>query len=183
MVIHKSSSKSRVWAAGTRGETPTRDTPQKNPPVDGIFPDVKLLYITGASYILCGFTPQQKRRSIGPRWGDDAPSAPSVSPLLYLGPLNGMHACKQGGRNQDRWRVHFPVKWVFAKDLPNQQLKHITLPNNHNKPVAAAKDAQVWWTEGGGSVVLPGGYVCTRDVLLLWCRCECVSVLLCFAEL
>lgn len=32
---------------------------------------------------------------------------------------------------------------MFAKDLPNPQLKHITLPNNNNKPVAAAKDAQV----------------------------------------
>ncbi|CAN0390625.1 unnamed protein product [Hapterophycus canaliculatus] len=47
------------------------------------------------------------------------------------------------GRHYDRWRSCFPVKWVFAKDLPNQQLRHITLPNNNNKPVAAAKDAQV----------------------------------------
>ena len=56
--------------------------------------------------------------------------------------------CLSQGRNfQERWRTHFPVKWIFAKDLPNRQLQHITLPNS-NKPVAACKDAQV-----GGKLV------------------------------
>lgn len=51
--------------------------------------------------------------------------------------------CQRGAPYDPRWRTFFPVKWVFAKDLPNQQLGHITLPDHNNKPVAAAKDAQV----------------------------------------
>lgn len=42
----------------------------------------------------------------------------------------------------ERWKAFFPVKWIFAKDVPNPQLRHITLPNNANKPVFACKDAQ-----------------------------------------
>ncbi|CAM9936526.1 unnamed protein product, partial [Ectocarpus sp. 12 AP-2014] len=66
-------------------------------------------------------------------------SAQFCGAAQLCGPLDHQGK-KVKGRSHDRWRSHFPVKWVFAKDLPNQQLKHITLPNN--KPVAAAKDSQ-----------------------------------------
>ncbi|CAN0392956.1 unnamed protein product, partial [Discosporangium mesarthrocarpum] len=42
----------------------------------------------------------------------------------------------------NRWRSQFPVRWIFVKDLPNSLLRHMTLSNNDNKPVAASRDAQ-----------------------------------------
>uniref|UniRef100_A0A0C9RUQ7 TSA: Wollemia nobilis Ref_Wollemi_Transcript_12339_3434 transcribed RNA sequence n=1 Tax=Wollemia nobilis TaxID=56998 RepID=A0A0C9RUQ7_9CONI len=43
---------------------------------------------------------------------------------------------------QDKWSGRFPVKWHIVKDLPNNQLRHITLENNDNKPVTNSRDTQ-----------------------------------------
>ncbi|KAK2662177.1 hypothetical protein Ddye_000751 [Dipteronia dyeriana] len=42
----------------------------------------------------------------------------------------------------DKWNGFFPVKWHVVKDIPNNQLRHITLENNENKPVTHSRDTQ-----------------------------------------
>merc|ERR1711962_891476 len=36
---------------------------------------------------------------------------------------------------QDKFKGQFKVKWIYVKDVPNGQLRHIRLENNENKPV------------------------------------------------
>eukprot|EP00698_Gefionella_okellyi_P009051 TRINITY_DN2272_c0_g1_i1.p1 TRINITY_DN2272_c0_g1~~TRINITY_DN2272_c0_g1_i1.p1 ORF type:complete len:489 (-),score=72.01 TRINITY_DN2272_c0_g1_i1:92-1372(-) len=43
---------------------------------------------------------------------------------------------------QDKWNGAFKVRWLFIKDVPNGALRHITLPNNENKPVTNSRDTQ-----------------------------------------
>jgi hypothetical protein len=43
---------------------------------------------------------------------------------------------------QDKWSGYFPVKWHIIKDVPNQQLRHIILEYNDNKPVTNSRDTQ-----------------------------------------
>lgn len=44
--------------------------------------------------------------------------------------------------SQDKWKGKFEVKWIFIKDVPNNQLRHIRLENNDNKPVTNSRDTQ-----------------------------------------
>ncbi len=41
--------------------------------------------------------------------------------------------------SQDKWKGKFEVKWIFVKDVPNNQLRHIRLENNDNKPVTNSR--------------------------------------------
>ena len=43
---------------------------------------------------------------------------------------------------QDKWKGQFKVKWIYVKDVPNNQLRHIRLENNENKPVTKSRDTQ-----------------------------------------
>ncbi|XP_018496670.1 YTH domain-containing protein ECT2 [Galendromus occidentalis] len=43
---------------------------------------------------------------------------------------------------QDKWKGKFNVKWIYVKDIPNQELRHIRLENNENKPVTNSRDTQ-----------------------------------------
>ncbi|KAK5924397.1 hypothetical protein CgunFtcFv8_001267 [Champsocephalus gunnari] len=43
---------------------------------------------------------------------------------------------------QDKWKGKFDVHWLFVKDVPNSQLRHIRLENNDNKPVTNSRDTQ-----------------------------------------
>ena len=43
---------------------------------------------------------------------------------------------------QDKWKGQFRVKWIYVKDVPNSQLRHIRLANNENKPVTNSRDTQ-----------------------------------------
>ncbi|CAG8741652.1 17149_t:CDS:2 [Dentiscutata erythropus] len=43
----------------------------------------------------------------------------------------------------------FKVKWIFAKDIPNGQLRHIRIVNNENKPVTNSRDTQELYSEPG----------------------------------
>ena len=43
---------------------------------------------------------------------------------------------------QDKWKGRFSVKWIYVKDVPNNQLRHIRLENNENKPVTNSRDTQ-----------------------------------------
>ena len=44
--------------------------------------------------------------------------------------------------SQDKWKGSFHVKWIYVKDVPNTQLRHIRLENNENKPVTNSRDTQ-----------------------------------------
>jgi YTH domain-containing family protein len=44
--------------------------------------------------------------------------------------------------SQDKWKGSFGVKWIYVKDVPNAQLRHIRLENNENKPVTNSRDTQ-----------------------------------------
>ncbi|XP_064154522.1 YTH domain-containing family protein 1-like isoform X1 [Anguilla rostrata] len=44
--------------------------------------------------------------------------------------------------SQDKWKGKFDVNWLFVKDVPNSQLRHIRLENNDNKPVTNSRDTQ-----------------------------------------
>jgi len=54
---------------------------------------------------------------------------------------------------QDKWKGKFKVKWVYVKDVPNQQLRHIRLENNENKPVTNSRDTQEVPIEKGKQVL------------------------------
>ncbi|XP_015365167.1 PREDICTED: YTH domain-containing family protein 3 isoform X2 [Diuraphis noxia] len=43
---------------------------------------------------------------------------------------------------QDKWKGQFGVRWIYVKDVPNNQLRHIRLENNENKPVTHSRDTQ-----------------------------------------
>ncbi|XP_041361517.1 uncharacterized protein LOC121377543 [Gigantopelta aegis] len=45
-------------------------------------------------------------------------------------------------RVKDTCRGEFEVKWIYVKDVPNSQLRHIRLENNENKPVTNSRDTQ-----------------------------------------
>lgn len=44
--------------------------------------------------------------------------------------------------HQDKWKGKFSLKWIYVKDVPNNQLRHIRLENNENKPVTNSRDTQ-----------------------------------------
>lgn len=44
--------------------------------------------------------------------------------------------------HQDKWKGKFSLKWIYVKDVPNNQLRHIHLENNENKPVTHSRDTQ-----------------------------------------
>ncbi|XP_066601106.1 YTH domain-containing family protein 3 isoform X2 [Prorops nasuta] len=44
--------------------------------------------------------------------------------------------------SQDKWKGQFRVRWVYVKDVPNTELRHIKLENNENKSVTHSRDAQ-----------------------------------------
>lgn len=55
--------------------------------------------------------------------------------------------------SQDKWKGQFRVKWVYVKDVPNVQLRHIRLENNKNKPVTNSRDTQEVPFEKGKQVL------------------------------
>lgn len=55
--------------------------------------------------------------------------------------------------SQDKWKGKFQVKWIYAKDVPNNVLRHIRLENNENKPVTNSRDAQEVPVEKGCQVL------------------------------
>ncbi|KAM4833356.1 YTH domain-containing family protein 1 isoform X2 [Urocitellus parryii] len=80
----------------------------------------------------------------------------SQGPVYLLFSVNGSgHFCgvaemkspvdygtSAGVWSQDKWKGKFDVKWIFVKDVPNNQLRHIRLENNDNKPVTNSRDTQ-----------------------------------------
>ena len=54
---------------------------------------------------------------------------------------------------QDKWKGRLDVKWIYVKDVPNSQLRHIRLENNENKPVTNSRDTQEVPPDKGKQVV------------------------------
>merc|ERR1711874_109791 len=54
---------------------------------------------------------------------------------------------------QDKFKGQFKVKWIYVKDVPNTQLRHIRLENNENKPVTNSRDTQEVPPEKGKMVL------------------------------
>lgn len=54
---------------------------------------------------------------------------------------------------QDKWKGQMDVKWIYVKDVPNGQLRHIRLENNENKPVTNSRDTQEVPLEKGKQVL------------------------------
>jgi hypothetical protein len=66
---------------------------------------------------------------------------------------------------QDKWKGRFDVKWLYVKDVPNSQLRHIRLENNENKPVTNSRDTQEIPGEKGKQVVrIVHSYVHTTSI-------------------
>lgn len=42
----------------------------------------------------------------------------------------------------NKWQGKFEIKWIYVKDVPNQQFRNIRLENNENKPVTNSRDTQ-----------------------------------------
>ena len=42
----------------------------------------------------------------------------------------------------DKWKGRMDVHWIFVKDIPNAQLRHLRVWNNDNKPVTNSRDTQ-----------------------------------------
>jgi hypothetical protein len=55
--------------------------------------------------------------------------------------------------SQDKWKGQFRVRWVYVKDVPNVQLRHIRLENNEGKPVTNSRDTQEVPFEKGRQVL------------------------------
>ena len=54
---------------------------------------------------------------------------------------------------QNKWKGKFDVRWIYVKDVPNSQLRHIKLENNENKPVTNSRDTQEVPPEKGKQVL------------------------------
>jgi hypothetical protein len=52
-----------------------------------------------------------------------------------------------------KWKGQFTVKWIYVKDVPNSQLRHIRLENNEGKPVTNSRDTQEVPPEKGCQVL------------------------------
>jgi hypothetical protein len=44
--------------------------------------------------------------------------------------------------NQGKWPGRFEVQWIFIKDVPNNEVKSILVPDNENKPITNVRDTQ-----------------------------------------
>ena len=49
----------------------------------------------------------------------------------------------------DKWKGRMEIRWIFVKDIPNSQLRHIRVWNNENKPVTNSRDTQELPPEAG----------------------------------
>jgi len=72
--------------------------------------------------------------------------AQMVSPVDYNA-SSGVWA--QGSK----WKGQFKVKWIYVKDVPNSELRHIVLENNEFKPVTNSRDTQEVPPEKGRAVL------------------------------
>jgi len=48
----------------------------------------------------------------------------------------------QGWVQDGKWKGKFEVEWIYLKDIPNKQFRHILIESNDNKPVTNSRDCQ-----------------------------------------
>ena len=72
--------------------------------------------------------------------------AQMMSPVDY----NSRAECWQ---QEGKWKGVFRVRWIFIKDIPNMQFRHIRLENNENKPVTNSRDTQEVLLEPGRALL------------------------------
>jgi len=67
----------------------------------------------------------------------------------------------------DKWKGRMDVRWIFVKDIPNPQLRHIRVWNNENKPVTNSRDTQELPPEAGVAMLrIFADYPPTKSVIL-----------------
>ena len=67
----------------------------------------------------------------------------------------------------DKWKGRMDVRWMFVKDIPNPQLRHIRVWNNENKPVTNSRDTQELPPEAGVAMLrIFADYPPTKSVIL-----------------
>jgi len=52
-----------------------------------------------------------------------------------------------------KWKGAFFVSWLFLKDIPNKQFRHILIEANENKPVTNSRDTQEVPLEHGRQMI------------------------------
>jgi hypothetical protein len=79
-------------------------------------------------------------------------------------------AVKSSVWNQtDKWTGQFTIAWIYVKDVPNGQFRHIRLPNNDNKPVTNSRDTQeVPGKQGREVLKIFGQYQLKSSILDDW---------------
>jgi len=80
------------------------------------------------------------------------------------------YAAKSNVWNQtDKWTGQFTVRWLFGKDVPNGQFRHIRLATNENKPVTNSRDTQEVPPKQGKEVVkIFSSYALLSSILDDW---------------
>ncbi|CAG8726654.1 5814_t:CDS:2, partial [Dentiscutata erythropus] len=73
--------------------------------------------------------------------------AEMLTPVDYTSSYSVLEKDKGWG-----WGV-IKVKWIFVKDIPNGQLRHIRVGNNENKPITNSRDTQELYSEPGRNMV------------------------------
>ena len=67
----------------------------------------------------------------------------------------------------DKWKGRMEVRWIFVKDIPNPQLRHIRVWNNENKPVTNSRDTQELPPDAGVAMLrIFSDYPPTKSVIL-----------------
>ena len=67
----------------------------------------------------------------------------------------------------DKWKGRMEVRWIFVKDIPNPQLRHIRVWNNENKPVTNSRDTQELPLDAGLQMLrIFADYPPTKSVIL-----------------
>jgi len=48
----------------------------------------------------------------------------------------------EGWNQSHKWKGHFKISWVYIKDIPNKELRHLKNEYNEGKPVPNSRDCQ-----------------------------------------
>lgn len=54
---------------------------------------------------------------------------------------------------ENKWFGQFKVDWIFIKDVPNKEFRHIIIHANEGKPITNSRDSQEIPEEEGKEVL------------------------------
>ncbi|PWN43596.1 YTH-domain-containing protein [Ceraceosorus guamensis] len=71
---------------------------------------------------------------------------------------------------EGKWKGTFKVRWIYVKDVPNSQLRHIRLTNTpENKPITQSRDTQELPVAAGKELIrIMHGYSARTTLLQDW---------------